>query len=137
MRSKRANMIHRSHWPSGWRAFSNIQSRRFSVMSKTDDMSGGPGIQAGRARRRHLWVLFMVVGGSGGEIDAALLRMIRHSPQAGPPLPAAAAVVAALLLLLLLYGGVSLYLRLADELERQDNLIGFSVGFLFNIGAFL
>jgi hypothetical protein len=33
--------------------------------------------------------------------------------------------------------GVAFYLRWADELEYQHNLIAFSVGFLFNISAFI
>jgi hypothetical protein len=105
-------------------------------MSKTENMSDNPGVKAGRTRKRRLWIVFLAAVAFGGTIDAVLVTMSRHAPQGGRPVPPVAAVIAAVFVFLLLYCGSWLYWRLADELERQDNLIGFAAGFLFNIGAF-
>lgn len=107
------------------------------MTSKTEEMSGDPGVRADRVRRKRLWTLFLAVVAGGVAIDTLLLPTIGHGPNGGSQLPVAAAVAAGMVLLLLLYGGVGLHLRFADELERQDNLIGFAAGYLFNTGAFI
>lgn len=107
------------------------------MMSKAEQTPDGPGIQLGRSRKRRLWMLVLVAAAAGVAIDVALVPMVRGGSAGGPPLPPVAAATAAVLMVALLYGGTWLYLRLADELERQDNLIAFTIGFLFNIGAFI
>ena len=107
------------------------------MTSKIDHASGRRGVQAGRARKRQLWILVLAVAAIGLVTDGAVFLLSRGVSTGGPPMLPAVAVIAAATLLLLLFGGVWLYLRLADELERRDNLIAFSVGFLFNLGAYI
>jgi hypothetical protein len=95
------------------------------------------GVRAGRTRKRRLWLLFGSIMTLGAVVDAVLIPMIRRAPPATSALPPAAAVTGALMFVLLLNGGSWLYLRHVDELEYQDNLVAFSVGFFFNISAFL
>jgi hypothetical protein len=94
-------------------------------------------VRAGQRRKRRLWLLIGAIVIAGGALDAILLPMARHPADAVPVLPPAAAVIAAAILVLLLWGGTWLYFRVADELERTDNLVAFSMGFVFNIGAYI
>lgn len=107
------------------------------MTTKTDNLTDKSGTRADRARRRRFWILLGTVIAIGVALDAMLLPVIGKAPLGASPLPAAVAVGAAITLLALLYGGVWMYLRVADEVERQDNLIGFAAGYLFNIGAFV
>src|SRR5206468_8333833 len=84
--------------------------------------------------------LWLLVGGAiaaGVAVDAVMFPMARHAPAGGPYLTVPVALAAAAVLVLMTTAGVALYLRWVDELEYQHNLAAFSVGFLFNIAAFI
>lgn len=97
----------------------------------------GPGVSAGRARVRRLWMLIVAVAVVVAGIDATLHAIRYHAPSGGYSLPPFVAIGSAVLLVWTLLGGSWLYLRLTDELDVHDNLIAFSVGFLFNISAYI
>ena len=97
----------------------------------------GEGVAANRARKRRLWLLIGCAIAAGVAVDAVIIPMAKHAPAGGPYLSVPAAVIAAAVLVLIATGGVGLYLRWVDELDRQHNIAAFSIGFLFNISAFI
>jgi hypothetical protein len=105
------------------------------MMSKDEGMREGSGIRASRARRQRLWIVILTAIAIGAAIDAILIPMMRHAPPGGPTLPPLVGSIAAIALVLLLNVGTWIYLRFADELEYQDNLVAFSIGLLFNLSA--
>jgi uncharacterized membrane protein YhaH (DUF805 family) len=106
-------------------------------MSKNEHMREASGIRAGRARRQRLWIVILTAIAIGAAVDAILIPMMRHAPAGAPTLPPLIGSVAAVALVLLLNLGTWIYLRFADELEYQDNLVAFSVGLLFNLSAYV
>jgi hypothetical protein len=105
------------------------------MTSMSDPMNDG--LRAERVRKRRLWTVFLAVCAIGLAVDLVLISMARHAPASGPLLPPLAASVGALILVLLLNVGCWFALRLGDEVEYQDNLLSFSIGFLFNISAWV
>jgi hypothetical protein len=107
------------------------------MMTNNEEMREGSGIRAGRARRQRLWIVIIAMIAIGAAIDATLIPMMRHAPAGSPMVPPLVAGIAAVALVLVLNVGTWIYLRFADELEYQDNLVAFSVGLLFNLSAYI
>ena len=102
-------------------------------MSERDDS----GVRADRVRKRRRWGLIAAVVAAGAALDAIVIPMLRPAPAGEAMLPPMVAVVGALIFILLINAGCWIYLRIADELERRDNLVAFTVGFLFNLSAYM
>jgi len=107
------------------------------MTSASDSERPGPGVQAGRARRRRVSAVIFGVVAIAVAVYAVLIPMSWHASGGGPPVPPIVAMTGAAALVLCLTAGVWAYLRVVDELEYRDNLVAFSVGFIFNVSAYV
>jgi hypothetical protein len=106
-------------------------------MTSTSNGRNGNGIAAQRARKRRVFWLVGSVLAIAIVAYAILIPMSRHAGAVGPALPPAVAIAGAIALVLCLTVGVLVYLRIVDELEYRDNLASFSIGFIFNMSAYV
>jgi hypothetical protein len=107
------------------------------MMSASEVRNVDRGAQAERARKRRLWFLMLAVIAICAIVGAALISASHHASAGGPFVQPAVAIAGAAILVILLTGGVWVYLQWVDELEYRHNLSAFSIGFLFNLSAFI
>lgn len=107
------------------------------MMSMSEGRPNSEGVAAGRARKRRLWLLYAALTLLLVAVDAVFWSMMHHTAPGQPRLSPTAGIVGATLSVLLLNSGVLLHFHYADELDGRHNLIAFSVGFLFNLSAWI